>query len=55
MAQFIGYLGGASGPLLVGVLQQITGRWTAPMLMLCMVSFGVIFFAAMAGRDTRIS
>jgi MFS transporter, CP family, cyanate transporter len=55
MAQFIGYLGGASGPLLVGVLQQITGGWTAPMLMLCMVSFCVIFFAAMAGRDTKIS
>ena len=55
MAQFIGYLGGASGPLLVGVLQQMTGGWTAPMLMLCTVSFCVTFFAAMAGRDTKIN
>lgn len=55
MAQFIGYAGAASGPLLVGVLHDATGGWTAPMTMLIVVSALVIVFATLAGRDRTIS
>jgi CP family cyanate transporter-like MFS transporter len=54
MAQFIRYSGAAAGPLLVGVLPQVTGGWTAPLLMLCVASLGVMFFAGMAGRASKI-
>lgn len=50
MAQFIGYLGAAAGPLLVGIVHDITRSWTAPMLLLIGSSTLVIVFATLAGR-----
>lgn len=54
MAQFIGYAGAAAGPLLVGVLHDATGGWTAPMTLLIGASALVIVFATLAGRDRTI-
>lgn len=54
MAQFIGYAGAATGPLLVGVLHDATGGWTAPMTLLIVASALVIVFATLAGRDRTI-
>lgn len=54
MAQFIGYAGAAAGPLLVGVLHDATGAWTAPLTLLIVASALVIVFATLAGRDRTI-
>ncbi|RZM29135.1 MAG: MFS transporter, partial [Sphingomonas sp.] len=54
MAQFIGYAGAATGPLLVGVLHDATGGWTAPITLLIVASALVIVFATLAGRDRTI-
>lgn len=37
MAQFIGYLLAATGPLLFGWLRDLTHGWTVPMLVLCVL------------------
>lgn len=54
MAQFIGYAGAAAGPLLVGVLHEATGAWTAPLALLIASSALVIVFATLAGRARTI-
>jgi CP family cyanate transporter-like MFS transporter len=54
MAQFIGYAGAAAGPLLVGLLHEATGVWTAPLSVLIVASGLVIVFATLAGRDRTI-
>lgn len=54
MAQFIGYLGAAAGPLLVGVLRDASGGWTAPLGLLVVASALVIPFATLAGRARTI-
>jgi CP family cyanate transporter-like MFS transporter len=43
--QGLGYLVGAFGPLLFGLLHEISGSWHAPLLML----FGMVLAAAVAG------
>ncbi|WP_395943356.1 hypothetical protein [Brevundimonas sp.] len=50
MAQFIGYVGAAAGPLLIGVLHDLTRAWTAPMLLMVAASLLVTVFAVLAGR-----
>lgn len=50
MAQFIGYVGAAAGPLLIGVLHDLTHAWTAPMLLIVAASLLVTVFATLAGR-----
>lgn len=50
MAQFIGYLGAAAGPLLVGVVHDASQGWTIPMLLMVVSSALVIGFATLAGR-----
>jgi CP family cyanate transporter-like MFS transporter len=54
MAQFIGYTGAAAGPLLVGILRDATGSWTASLTLLIAASALVIVFATLAGRDRTI-
>ncbi|UAK24786.1 MFS transporter [Sphingomonas nostoxanthinifaciens] len=54
MAQFIGYAGAAAGPLLVGVLHDATGGWSASLSLLIVASALVIVFAALAGRNREI-
>ncbi|WP_433260715.1 CynX/NimT family MFS transporter [Actinosynnema sp. CS-041913] len=54
LAQSGGYLVAAGGPFLVGVLRDVTGSWSAPILFLiavCVVQVGLAF-AAGRGRFT---
>jgi CP family cyanate transporter-like MFS transporter len=51
MAQSIGYLVAAAGPLAVGVLRDATGGWTAPLLFLIAVSFLLLAAGLAAGRS----
>ena len=51
MAQFIGYLGAAAGPLTIGVLHAATGGWNAPMASMVLASVLATMFAVLAGRD----
>ncbi|GAB3556018.1 CP family cyanate transporter-like MFS transporter [Actinopolyspora lacussalsi] len=54
MAQAVGYLVAATGPLLVGLLHQISGGWTLSMwLLLAVCLFGALA-ALGAGRPLRI-
>lgn len=54
MAQFIGYIGAAAGPLLVGMLNDISHGWTLPLLFLSAISVLVTIFATLAGRKRFI-
>ncbi|MGX7347147.1 CynX/NimT family MFS transporter [Acetobacter pasteurianus] len=50
MAQFVGYAGAATGPLLMGFLHDATGKWTASFWLLIVISGLVSVFAALSGR-----
>ncbi len=54
MAQFIGYLGGASGPLVLGWLLTHTGGWSVPFMMIVAASVLLTVFAVLAGRSRYI-
>ena len=51
MAQSIGYTLCAFGPLLVGVLHETTGSWTAPLVLLLALLVPQLVCGALAGRD----
>jgi CP family cyanate transporter-like MFS transporter len=51
MAQSVGYLVAAAGPLVVGVLRDTTGGWTAPLLFLIAVLFPLLAAGLAAGRS----
>lgn len=55
MAQFIGYIGASCGPLVIGVLHQISGSWKIPMLLLPVIAIFTIIFATLSGRNRYIS
>jgi MFS transporter, CP family, cyanate transporter len=50
MAQSIGYTICAIGPLLVGVLHEVTRTWTAPLLVLLALTVPQLVSGALAGR-----
>lgn len=50
MAQSIGYLLAATGPLLFGGLHDLTGGWTVPLLALCAVALVLLAVGMGAGR-----
>ena len=50
MAQSVGYLLAAFGPILVGVLHDTTGSWNVPLALLLVVSLGIAVFGILAGR-----
>ena len=52
MAQTVGYAVAAAGPLLIGVLREATGGWTAPLVLLLAVLVP-LFAAGMAAGRTR--
>ncbi|MBO9123708.1 MFS transporter [Rhizobium sp. 16-488-2b] len=54
MGQFIGYIGAASGPLLFGILHDISGGWSSPLALLILASILVMVFAPLAGRARHI-
>jgi MFS transporter, CP family, cyanate transporter len=52
MAQTVGYAVAAAGPLLIGVLREATGGWTAPLILLLALPVP-LFAAGMAAGRTR--
>ncbi len=54
MAQSVGYLLAAFGPILVGVLHDATGSWEVPLTMLLIISIGIAAFGVLAGRPRFI-
>lgn len=54
MAQSIGYLIAAAGPVLIGFLFDLTGNWTVPLIVLLGISVLVIIFGLGAGRDAFV-
>jgi MFS transporter, CP family, cyanate transporter len=51
MAQSVGYLVAAAGPLLVGVLRDATGDWTAPIVFLLVMLVPLLVAGFAAGRS----
>ena len=51
MAQSIGYILAAVGPILIGSLYDFTHSWTIPLITLIIVSVIVIIFGIGAGRN----
>jgi CP family cyanate transporter-like MFS transporter len=54
MAQAGGYLIGAAGPLVMGLLYTSTGGWTAPMVFLLAMTVLALPPGLAAGRDVRL-
>ncbi|SUM35222.1 transporter [Staphylococcus gallinarum] len=50
MAQSIGYLFAALGPLLFGILHDMTGEWYASLAILLITAIGLTLFGSQAGR-----
>ncbi|MGM8212148.1 CynX/NimT family MFS transporter [Virgibacillus sp. W0430] len=51
MAQTVGYLLAAIGPILIGFLHDFTNDWTVPLLILLVVSLLAIYFGMKSGRN----
>lgn len=51
MAQSAGYLLAATGPVLVGALQDFSGNWLTPILLLLGIALLVLFNGIAAGRE----
>lgn len=54
MAQTVGYLIAATGPLMVGVLHGLTGAWLVPLGALLVVAAVETVTGLRAGRDRRV-
>ena len=54
MAQSIGYLFAAMGPLLFGVLHDMTGTWIASLSILLFTAVIITLFGSQAGRNRTI-
>jgi CP family cyanate transporter-like MFS transporter len=55
MAQSIGYLLAAGGPVLIGALRDASGAWTLPASVLCGLIATMAVFAVLAGRSKTIT
>ncbi len=54
MAQSIGYLLAAAGPVLFGLLHDLTHAWTIPLLGLVAVTLGMLWTGLGAGRNATV-
>ncbi|MBB1156211.1 CynX/NimT family MFS transporter [Amycolatopsis dendrobii] len=54
MAQSIGYLVAAAGPLLLGILHDATGSWSGALVALTALSVAMAFTGYGAGRDRHV-
>ncbi|WP_026568506.1 CynX/NimT family MFS transporter [Bacillus sp. UNC41MFS5] len=54
MAQSTGYILAAVGPLFMGFLYDYTHMWTIPLFTLIIISFVVMLFGMMSGRDKYV-
>jgi CP family cyanate transporter-like MFS transporter len=55
MAQSVGYLVAAAAPPLVGLLHDISGGWSAPLLICVAVCCAMMAFGYRAGRPAQIT
>lgn len=55
MAQSIGYLLAATGPVIFGLLYDLTAGWTGSLLLLLIASIVLLLVGLGAGKDTTIS
>ncbi|HEU0256310.1 MAG TPA: hypothetical protein VFQ96_00565, partial [Microbacteriaceae bacterium] len=55
MAQSVGYLIAASGPIVLGTLHDLTGSWRMPLFVLVGVCVAEGVFAILAGRDRLVA
>jgi CP family cyanate transporter-like MFS transporter len=55
MAQSVGYVLAAAGPFAMGLLHDLTGGWTAPLLMLLVLLAVQAVAGVLAGRDRLVS
>ncbi|SHJ46872.1 MFS transporter, CP family, cyanate transporter [Anaerocolumna jejuensis DSM 15929] len=55
MAQSVGYLLAAAGPVLLGSLFDLTDSWTLPILFLSGVTLILLYVGVQAGQNERIS
>jgi MFS transporter, CP family, cyanate transporter len=54
MAQTVGYLLAAAGPLAFGVLRDVTGGWTVPLVVAAVLLVPEAIAGLLAGRDRRV-
>ena len=54
MAQSLGYVLAALGPVVIGLVKDATGSWTLPLLLLAGVAVAQGVFVALAGRPRTI-
>lgn len=54
MAQGYGYLIATPGPLLFGLLHDLTAAWTAPLILVTVVMVAQAVFGGLAGRDRHV-
>lgn len=55
MAQSLGYLLAAVGPVLVGGLQDITGSWTLPLSMMALFAIVMLIMGIASGKNKQVS
>lgn len=54
MAQSVGYLLAAGGPVLIGALRDASGAWTVPVAVLCGLNALMAVFAVLSGRARKV-
>lgn len=54
MAQSVGYLLAASGPILIGLLHDETASWTLPLGVIAAAAVAQLGFGILAGRDRQL-
>src|SRR5699024_11827942 len=54
MAQSIGYILAACGPIVIGSIYDITKGWTIPLGFLMMIATAIIFFGTRAGQNKYV-
>lgn len=54
MAQSIGYCAAATGPIMIGLVFDITNNWTIPLFLLIVISIAIIFFGLLAGKNKYV-
>lgn len=55
MAQTVGYLVAATGPVTVGALHDLTGGWTGPLILLLALLVPTLAVGVGAARDRQVS
>lgn len=55
MGQSLGYLLAAGGPAIFGVLGEVTGGWTVPLVIVTGIAVGLATTGLFAGRDRQVT